>query len=385
MVTSTNAAIDGLLGRVADIRSLVAQQADAASREGHLPRRLVDALHDIGFFRTLVPEGQCGMGLTAPQVIPIVEALARIDAAVAWEATMGVSGLSLATSLHDATTRRAILSRPGAAAGLGSPPTFRFVRVDGGYRVRGAVPAAAASFATWAVVGGTVEAGPGGTPATPITLFAFVPRQAFAVVPAGAAESSALRGVGAHAIVLDDTFVPDACTFVLQGAGDASEVADVCATIPARHAALLAAVAAGAARHAVEALLARATAGAAPRDDAAGAGVSRALALATTAHALVTTAADDIEAAGDGELPLSHEAVRGYRLALVTAAGHAAGAANVAATLAAGFGIDAPVFERCVQDTAAIREHPAFAPGNLPAMGLAVLSASRRSALAAVN
>lgn len=385
MVTSTNAAIEGLLGRVADIRSLVAQQAEAASREGQLPRRLVDALHDIGFFRTLVPEGQCGMGLTSPQVIPVVEALARIDAAVAWEATMGVSGLSLATSLHDATTRRAILSRPGAAAGLGSPPAFRFVRTDGGYRVSGVAPAAAASFATWAVVGGTVGAGPGGTPATPITLFAFVPRQNFTVSAVDAGESAALRGIGTHAIALDAVFVPDACTFVLQGAGDASEVSDVCATIPARHAALLAAVSAGAARHAVEALLARATAGAAPRDTAAGAGISRALALATTARALVATAADDIETSGDGQLPLGHEAVRAYRLALVTAAAHAAGAANVAATLATGFGIEAPVFERCVRDTAAIREHPAFAPANLPAMGLAALSASRPSALAMVN
>lgn len=380
-MTSTNAAIDGLLRRIADTRSLIAQQADAAAREGQLPRRLVDALHDIGFFRTLVPEGQCGMGLAPPQLVPVVEALARIDAATAWEAATGAAGLSLATSLHDTAMRRTILARPGAATGVGSPPAFRFARTDGGYRVSGSAPASAASFATWAIAGGTVDDGPDSAPGPAIPLFAFVPAQGFSVDTGRPGTGFALRGVGARTIALDGTFVPDACVFVLPGAGTSTAPVDPCATIPARHAALLAAVAAGAARHAVDALLSRATAASAPRPADAAAAVSRALACATTAHALVTTAAEDVENSGDGALPLSHDAVRSYRLALVTAAAHAVEAATAAQALAGDFGIEVPVFARCLEDTRAISAHPAFAAGNLEAIGLAALGAARHAAL----
>src|SRR5437016_3829396 len=62
----------------------IATCADEIERERRLPAALVEELAAAGLFRMLVPASLGGSELDLPSFAPVIEALARVDASVAW-------------------------------------------------------------------------------------------------------------------------------------------------------------------------------------------------------------------------------------------------------------------------------------------------------------
>jgi len=62
----------------------VAAAADQIDRERRIPEPLIDALHDAGFFRLLLPRSFDGGELDPVTFTLVIEEIARGDASTAW-------------------------------------------------------------------------------------------------------------------------------------------------------------------------------------------------------------------------------------------------------------------------------------------------------------
>ena len=123
----------GLVARVDGIAEVVRSGAAASERLGHLAPEVVDALHDAGLFRMLVPGEMDGADLTIPEYVEVVERVATLDASTAWTLAILGGGPMLARRLS-AGARETIWSDPrGLVCGTLNPATARAEAVDGGF------------------------------------------------------------------------------------------------------------------------------------------------------------------------------------------------------------------------------------------------------------
>ena len=72
------------LARVREIAPALAAAAEEIDRRRELPEAIVDALIERGLFRLLLPRSLGGAELLPAQYVPIIEAIAQIDASTAW-------------------------------------------------------------------------------------------------------------------------------------------------------------------------------------------------------------------------------------------------------------------------------------------------------------
>ena len=63
---------------------IIREHADRAEREAQIPREVVDAFHDAGLFRILLPRKMGGGELTIPDSLRLCEEVARIDGSAGW-------------------------------------------------------------------------------------------------------------------------------------------------------------------------------------------------------------------------------------------------------------------------------------------------------------
>ena len=83
-----SAALTDALERVESIGPLIVERAESAEARGCLDEDVVDAMHDRGLYRTLVPPELGGLGLTLPESVEVVRAVSTFDASVGW--TFGI-------------------------------------------------------------------------------------------------------------------------------------------------------------------------------------------------------------------------------------------------------------------------------------------------------
>ena len=72
------------LDRARELRLRVAAAADQIDRERRISEPLVDALHDAGFFRLLLPRSFDGGELDPVTFTLVIEEIAKGDASTAW-------------------------------------------------------------------------------------------------------------------------------------------------------------------------------------------------------------------------------------------------------------------------------------------------------------
>ncbi|MGE0225893.1 MAG: acyl-CoA dehydrogenase family protein [Acetobacteraceae bacterium] len=140
-VTQTPAA-DGLVSAAACLeraRGLIPLLRAAAPRieqKYELPPDVLDAMHDAGLFRLLLPRAYGGYELKPSDYVQCVEAIAQGDASTAWCMNQG-SGCSMASAYLAPEIAREVWGDKRAVLAWGQGPGARAVRADGGWRVTG--------------------------------------------------------------------------------------------------------------------------------------------------------------------------------------------------------------------------------------------------------
>lgn len=120
-------------------RALAPRIGEAAPRvelARQLDGKIVEALHEAGLFRLLMP-GWLDGGEAAPSTfIEVIETIARADASTAW-CLCQMNVCSISSVYLQPGVAREIFGPPRAALAWGTTPDAKAVIVPGGYRVTG--------------------------------------------------------------------------------------------------------------------------------------------------------------------------------------------------------------------------------------------------------
>jgi len=208
--TSDPAAAD-YLARVAALAPKLAAAAQQIDERRELPKEIVDRMVDEGFFRLLLPRSLGGAELLPAQYVPIIEALARIDASAAWCLNQN-SGCSMTAAYLSEEVAREIFGPPRGILAWGPGPGEARV-VAGGYKVTAKWAFASGSHhASWLgchvpviEANGQPRLESDGTPAVR-TLFFPKSKTEFTDIW----HTLGLRGTGSDQYSVADLFVPEA-------------------------------------------------------------------------------------------------------------------------------------------------------------------------------
>lgn len=197
------------LARVDKIAPVVEQHRDEAEAGRRMPRPVFEALRDAGFTRMWISRAFGGEQIALQTGMAALEALARLDASVAWQ--IGVQGAigRLSDYLPEESSRRLFADGDGFVVG-GVKPSGLAEPVDGGYLLRGEwAMASGSAHADWLVCTALVSKDwkPVATPTGPDIVMLFVP--ASTVRFRDSWYTLGLRGTGSNHFQVDERFVPD--------------------------------------------------------------------------------------------------------------------------------------------------------------------------------
>jgi indole-3-acetate monooxygenase len=203
-----------LLAGIDDMAPELAARAAEIESARRVPADIIDRLRHMGLFRTLLPRSHGGMGLSVPDVLPVIEALSAADSSVGWVAMIGTTSLTFCTRLSRATFDRVFLDKPDVLViGVGTPAGKAEV-VDGGYRVSGRWPLASGCQSAQWIVGHCVvykDGAPVMSNAGPVTRFVLVSAERWRIEETW--QGSGLAGSGSHHVSLDNVVVSEADSF----------------------------------------------------------------------------------------------------------------------------------------------------------------------------
>lgn len=200
------------VARVEEIAPVLREHRERTERDRVSPQPVFDALRDAGLHRMWVSEEFGGSRVALRTGSAVIQALARIDASVAWQ--VGVQGAigRLSDYLPEPTARKLFKDHTGLIVG-GVNPSGRAERVDGGYRLTGQWGFASGSaFADWLVCASLVtENGQvRKVDQGPEIRMLFVPRSDAVIQDTW--HTLGLRGTGSNHYTVTDVFVPDEYT-----------------------------------------------------------------------------------------------------------------------------------------------------------------------------
>jgi alkylation response protein AidB-like acyl-CoA dehydrogenase len=200
-----------LLVEVERLRPLIAEHAPDAEANRRLSAVVYDAMYSAGLFGMLAPKARGGHEIHPVAYSQIIEAVAQIDAATAWNLHMNQGFGCLAAWLPAAGVDELYRDGTPTIASAFNPPAAA-VRTDGGWRVTGRVPfASGCQNARWlAMPAIEMEAGqPKTDPDTgqPTAMLVFFPRSAATIHDTW--HTVGMRGTGSADIAVSDLFIPD--------------------------------------------------------------------------------------------------------------------------------------------------------------------------------
>ncbi|MFH9656988.1 acyl-CoA dehydrogenase family protein [Streptomyces sp. NPDC017248] len=204
------------LTRVEKLAPVIEENRERAERERVTPRPVFEALRDARIPRMWVSRQFGGEQLSIETGSAVIQALARLDASIAWQ--MGVQGAigRLSDYLPESTARTLFQDSDGLVVG-GVNPSGHAEAVEGGYVLSGEWAFASGSaHADWLVCaahvtdGGTVRR----TAAGPALRMLFIPRSDAAIRDTW--YTVGLRGTGSNHYHVDQVYVPE--EFTVDGA-----------------------------------------------------------------------------------------------------------------------------------------------------------------------
>ena len=369
----------GLLAAVAALAPVIEAERAALARGPDLPQPIVDALRQSGVLKLWLPASLGGAELPPADYIRVIEAVARLDGAVGWCATIAASGGRIAGALAEDAAREIFVDGNAVVGSVN--PLGAAVPEAGGYRVRGRWP-----YGSFVRHGGYTlgmclvrdgEAPRRGADGAPVVCAALVPTASVRIHETW--DAGGLRATGSHDFEIADALVPARHAILLQGFSMPPRRAGALYALPLVTAFTLAItpVPLGIARAAIDAFVALAGAktamgaGAPLREHPGVQGdVARAEAALRSARALLFEAVEAMWATACAGTPLTLQQRALARLAC----GHVAVAARQAVELmyAAAGGTAAyerAPFARCLRDVHAACQHMAFSPRTMEAAG----------------
>jgi indole-3-acetate monooxygenase len=192
-----------LLGAIERIGPLIGEHALAAEADRRLSGAVHQAMYDAGLFAMLAPKAYGGLELHPADCLRVWEAVARIDAAAAWNLVMNQAIAACSAWLSPEGIAELYAVGIPTAAGAFHPPG-KAVRVDGGWRITGQVPfASGCDLAQWLVLPVQEEGAEG-------TFGAFVRRESATILDTW--HTLGMRGTGSADFTVADLFVPDHLT-----------------------------------------------------------------------------------------------------------------------------------------------------------------------------
>jgi alkylation response protein AidB-like acyl-CoA dehydrogenase len=198
-----NQTFSDLLGAIERIGPLIAENAAAAEANRQLSGAVYQAMYDAGLYAMMAPKAYGGLELHPTECVQVWEAVAKIDAAAAWNLVMNQAIAAYSAWLPPRGVAELFASGVPTIAGALHPPA-KAVRTDGGWRITGQVPfASGCHHAQWLVMPAQ-EAGAD----TPFGVF--FPRESATLLDTW--HTLGMRGTGSTDIAVTDFFVPEHCT-----------------------------------------------------------------------------------------------------------------------------------------------------------------------------
>jgi alkylation response protein AidB-like acyl-CoA dehydrogenase len=253
MTTTTQS--DDIIATMKALRPEIESYSDEGQRLRRLPDGLTRLFKEHGIFGMSRPVEYGGMGADLITTMRTVEEISVADASAGWVAAIGSNSIGMAGLSGDIARQ---IFKPGTAlAGVGAP-SGRAAPAEGGYRITGRWSyASGCQNSEWIGLGNIVFEGE-----TPRMLPSGQPDFRIAVLPMSEVEVidtwqvAGLRGTGSHDVAVSDVFVPDERTSAVSL--DSSVSGEGPSAIPmfTLFGLALAPVALGAARRAIDELVA---------------------------------------------------------------------------------------------------------------------------------
>jgi alkylation response protein AidB-like acyl-CoA dehydrogenase len=203
--------VTDLLSNVERIRPILEECAPENEASRHLSPVAYDAMGQAGLFAMLTPKAYGGLEVHLVDYLRVIEAVARIDSAAAWNLSMTQIIAAYAAWLPAAGARELFGNGPTTVAGALNPPAAA-TRVEGGWRITGRCPFGSGCHnATWLAMPAIEMADgyPKLNPATgqPTPFAVFFPRRAAQILDTW--HTYGMRGTGSTDYAVKDLFVPD--------------------------------------------------------------------------------------------------------------------------------------------------------------------------------
>lgn len=187
-----------------------AAEVEAARR---VPTDIIDIMRANHMFKTLVPASHGGLGLSLPDVLPVLQAVSEGDASVGWVVMIATGAQLFSSRMPRALYDEVFSEDPDPmVVGVGTP-AGRAEKTASGYRVTGRWPfSSGCQNAQWICAhcvvyedGKPVMGGEG-----PITRFVVLPIDRWHIEDTW--HSSGLAGSGSHHVRIDDVEIPGSRT-----------------------------------------------------------------------------------------------------------------------------------------------------------------------------
>jgi indole-3-acetate monooxygenase len=370
VITDTRMTAQDVARAVHDLAPTIAARATEVEAARRVPADLLESLVDAGCFRLLLPESHGGTGADLVTAMAVLEDLARADGSVGWTVMIGGGAFCDLAGLPR-TAFDAVFAHPDVIVAGAFAPSGSATPIDGGYRVSGRWGFASGCEHADVVYANSVEAVVDGVPH--LRMAVLTPDQ---ITIEDTWNVLGLRGTGSHHFRADAVVAADRTLRPLleEPCLDAPIVR---VPIPALYALLIAAVALGMARGAVDdvlglaatkvPLLAGAPLAADPlfQSDLAGADTDL-----RAVRTLLHEAAGSAWAGAVEGTPWTLEQRAHLRAAAVWATGRAAGVVETAYRAGGGTSIyaDSPL-QRRLRDVQTLTQHFLVRPATLATAG----------------
>ena len=200
--------------RVQKLAPIIREHADRAERDAQIPREVIDAFHDAGLFRMLLPTNMSGGELTIPDSLRLCEEVARIDGSAGWNLAICSGGPLFGHNLSRAAFEKIFGDPRGLSAGSLNPMAAQVIPAEGGWRFSGkATYASGSAHATYLMAAGMVlrDGAPQIVDGFPMLRAGLFPIKNAKILNTWS--TTGMRGTGSNDCIYENVFVPDEFTF----------------------------------------------------------------------------------------------------------------------------------------------------------------------------
>jgi len=202
------------LAKIRELVSLIRDNADRAEREAQLPSAVVEAFHQTGLFRILLPREFGGADVTIPDSLRLCEEVSAIDGSAGWNLAICSSSPLFTNCLPRAAFEKIYNDPRAVGCGSLNPMTSQVVRKEGGWCFSGrATYASGSAQSNWLVAAALVlhEGAPRFVDGIPELRAGFFPMKNAKILDTW--HMTGMSGTGSNDCVFENVMVADQFTF----------------------------------------------------------------------------------------------------------------------------------------------------------------------------